>query len=311
MTRTMTWMGLLVALALAVGQVSFVQAAPLQQVPTTDITIMEITPTYDTTTPTLVNGYDVTYSYQGGFTETVHLTIQEAYDWGLLQTDPTTGNTYYIDPTTGNPVPIVSAGDMIPVSTDIVGTDPCAAPAGGGQAVGEALAGAFCGSQGVSYDTIMGWQTSGYGFGVIAQALFMAQALGADPTLAATILAAKTSGDYSALEAALQGMGYDTSTVKNWNWGQVKKLVMSDAVKSMTNLGAVMSGRQGPFVPPLAPASVTTTTTTTTVTTDTSTKPGNGKGKAKGQNGGGNGNNGNGNGNNGNNGKANGKNKGN
>ena len=139
----------------------------------------------------------------------------------------------------------------------------------------------------------------------------MAQALGADPTLAATILAAKTSGDYSALEAALQGMGYDTSTVKNWNWGQVKKLVMSDAVKSMTNLGAVMSGRQGPFVPPLAPASVTTTTTTTTVTTDTSTKPGNGKGKAKGQNGGGNGNNGNGNGNNGNNGKANGKNKGN
>jgi len=294
MTRKMTWVALVVALALAVGQTSFAQAAPLQQATTTDVTINSITEVTDPTT--LVTTYEVNVTYAGGFTTTLTLTAEQAASTtpALVTCDATfttcTINTAVVDTT----VAIDST----------VTTDPCAAPADGSQPVGEALQGFFCGSQGVSYDTIMGWQTGGYGFGVIAQALFMAQALGGDPTLAAAILAAKTSGDYSVLETTLQGLGYDTSTVKNWNWGQVKKLVMSEEVKSMTNLGAVMSGRA-------TPATTTTTTTTTTSAPDTSTKPGNGNGKAKGQNGGGNGNNGNGNGNNGNNGNANGKNKGN
>jgi hypothetical protein len=309
MTRTSVWVAVLVVLALAVGQAPFAQAAPLQQGTTTDVTIVSITETYDSGTG-LVDGYDVTYSYQGGYTETVHLTIQQAYDWGLLQDDGS-GSAYYIDPVTLNPVLIVFANDPIQVLTDLVGPDPCATPDGGGQPVGAALTGMFCGSQGVSYDTIMAYQASGYGFGVIAQALWMAQVLdSADPTLFEAILAAKQTKDYAAIITQLDGMGYDTSTVKNWNWGQLKKLVMASEMKNLSNLGAIMSGRVDPLV---APLTTTTTTTTTTVTTNTSTNPGNGKGKAKGQNGGGNGNNGNGNGNgnNGNNGNANGKNKGN
>jgi hypothetical protein len=298
MTRKMTWVGLLVALALAVGQMSLAQAAPLQQQagdPTVKLDGVVETYAADGTT---VNGYDVTFTWPGGYTDTVHLTIQEAYDAGLLQDN---GGTWATDGN-GNPILVTTLPLTIPLPTDLVGTDPCTAPDGGGQPVGEALTATFCGSQGVSYDTIMGWQTSGYGFGVIAQALFMAQTLGSDPTLAAAILAAKTTGDYSALETTLQGLGFDTSTVRNWNWGQVKKLVMATEMKNMTNLGAVMSGRATPLVQPL-----TTTTTTTTVTTTSSTNPGNGNGKAKGQNGGGNGNTGNGNGN----GNGNGKNKGN
>ena len=129
----------------------------------------------------------------------------------------------------------------------------------GAGSVGGALTGFFCGSQGVSYDTIMGWQTTGYGFGVMAQSLFMAQVLGGDPTLAAAILAAKKSGDYSALAAL--GVPADIT-----NWGQLKKFVMSSEVKSMTNLGAIMSGRAQPLV-----TGATTTTTTHDVTTTTTT----------------------------------------
>jgi hypothetical protein len=275
MTRKMTWLVLLVALALAVGQISFAQAAPLQQTSVVDVT--SVTPITD---PDLnVTGYIVQYT-DGTGDHTVVLTVDEAIAWGLVDSS---GNLLVTLPYVGLVIPVASP-------------DPCTS-SGTGQPVGEALTGVFCGSQGVSYDTIMGWQTSGYGFGVIAQALFMAQTLGGDPTLAAAILAAKTSGDYSGLAAWLTAIGVeDPSTVTNW--GQLKKALMAYEVANMTNLGAVMSGRQGALPVPTTAAPVITTTTT-----NTSTNPGNGKGKAKGQNGGGPGHNGNGN--------ANGKNKGN
>jgi hypothetical protein len=218
----------------------------------------------------------------------------------MLETDPVTAATYCIDPATGNPVLIVVVGQTIPVSTDAVRTDRCATP-DGGLAVGAAFTGMFGGSEGVSYDTIMAWHESpSGGFGVIAQALFMAQALeSTDPALVVAITAAKQSKDFSAFQSDY-GVPADVN-----NWGRLKKYVMSEEVKSMTDLGAVMSGRATPLVAPLT--STTTITTTTTVTTDTGTKPGNGNGKAKGQNGGGNGN---GSGNNGG-GNGNGKYKGN
>ena len=48
MTRKMTWVAFLVALALAVGQISFAQAAPLRQTGTATVTIISATPVLDT-----------------------------------------------------------------------------------------------------------------------------------------------------------------------------------------------------------------------------------------------------------------------
>ncbi len=249
MSKTKIILALVVALALAVGQVALVRAAPPLQATTTTVTIDSVTPITDPGTGA-VTGYTVVYTYGGGFTTSVDLSIADAEAWGLLQIDPVTGLPL-TDPVTGDPLLVDPLPTAATLDTTLTGADPCVEPDGAGP-VGGALTGFFCGSQGVSYDTIMGWQTSGYGFGVIAQSLFMAQALGSDPALAAAILAAKASGDYSALYAL--GVPTDIS-----NWGQLKKWVMTDEVKSLTNLGAIMSGRGTPLV--TAPATTTTTTT--------------------------------------------------
>jgi hypothetical protein len=77
------------------------------------------------------------------------------------------------------------------------------------------------------YDTIMAARENGFGFGVIAQTLWMVRKLegGNDEVLA--ILEAKKSGDYSAL-------GFEG--VKNW--GQFRKAVLEGETG---NLGTVVS----------------------------------------------------------------------
>lgn len=101
--------------------------------------------------------------------------------------------------------------------------------------VAQALADFFCSALGVDYDTIIGFhegteETDGYGFGVIAQALWAANELGVDP---ADILAAKTSGDYSAFTMP------DGSTPTNW--GQFRKALTKHT------LGEIMSGKADPL----------------------------------------------------------------
>lgn len=110
------------------------------------------------------------------------------------------------------------------------------------QPVGEALAAFFCQSLGVDYATIQQWHTEGFGYGVIAQSLFMAQLLGGDATLAQEILTAKQTHDFSGLTLP------DGATPTNW--GQLMKDVLGATVRSMTNLGAIMSGRATPPTPP-------------------------------------------------------------
>ncbi len=107
--------------------------------------------------------------------------------------------------------------------------------------VAQALADFFCETLGVDYDAIIGFHegtedTPGYGFGVIAQALWAANQLDADP---AAILAAKSSGDYEAFFP--EG---DAPT----NWGQFRKAVFSEATDDYKhNLGEVMSGKADPL----------------------------------------------------------------
>lgn len=236
------------ALAIAVAQVSTAVAAPRSQDTGTGEIVSVVVQT-DTNGTTIV----LTYKDSQGVTQTVNLTVDEAVALNLV----TVG-------TDGTVTVIASPGDPIDLGTIPTKKNPCDMPEGSNQPVGAALAGFFCGSLGVDYKTISGWHTDGYGFGVIAQALFMAQILGGDSTLAEEILAAKKSGDYSKL-----GLPEGVSIT---NWGQFRKFVLSAEVKSLTNLGAIMSGRAQPLA---------LTTTPTGSTTDLTGKWLHGKGKGK------------------------------
>jgi hypothetical protein len=123
----------------------------------------------------------------------------------------------------------------------------------------------FNGTLGLTYDQLAAYAADGYGYGVIAQASWMATQLGGDATLLDQILAAKSSGDFSTIVLP------DGTTATNW--GQLRKAVLTDPHQ---NLGGIMSGKAAPLVPP------TTTTTTTTTTAPTTTSQGNGNGNANG-----------------------------
>jgi hypothetical protein len=102
------------------------------------------------------------------------------------------------------------------------------------QPVAVTLGDFLSGLLGVDGAALMAYHEQGLGFGEIAQAGFIALALDGNSTTFSTILAAKKSGDYSAVVLP------DGSTPSNW--GQLRKAVFSNE-KNLKNLGAVMSGR--------------------------------------------------------------------
>jgi hypothetical protein len=110
--------------------------------------------------------------------------------------------------------------------------------------VASALANFFEGKLGLDYGTIMGYHEDGTGFGVIAQACWMASVLHESEAesnttagdMLAAILAAKKSGDFSSIT-----LSEDGETPKNW--GQFRKAVLKSE-KAQKNLGAIMSGRE-------------------------------------------------------------------
>jgi hypothetical protein len=88
------------------------------------------------------------------------------------------------------------------------------------------------------YDMVMDSHSSGIGFGVITQALWMTQALGGDASLFEDLLYAKQNNDYDGL--TLPG------EMEAANWGQLKKAVSTlDPELSGVNLGQIMSAGQG------------------------------------------------------------------
>ncbi len=263
MSKIKHLLAVIIGLTLVAAQVVSVQASQPSQVGTVTGTIVSVTQGTDSSNNTIII---VTFTDSNGVTQTANLTVDQAVALNLVTVDGV-----------GNITIIAVPGDSITLDASLIEVDPCTLPEGSDQPVGEALTGFFCGSLGVDYTTIEDWHAAGYGFGVIAQALFMAQTLGGDSALADAILAAKKSGDYSTL-------GLPEGVVVN-NWGQLKKYVMSSEVKSLTNLGAIMSGRATPPTP--APTAVTSaTTTTTTITTaplhGKSGKHGKGHGHGKG-----------------------------
>src|ERR1043165_1320159 len=91
---------------------------------------------------------------------------------------------------------------------------------------------------------VNGYHQDGFGFGVIAQALWMSGNINggtADTDLAGEILQAKKSGDYSGIQLP-DGFTWPNGSAPT-NWGQFKKALKTlNENKDKQNLGVIVSG---------------------------------------------------------------------
>jgi hypothetical protein len=212
MSNTKFLASILLVLAVLITQVGNVAAAPQTQ-DTTPLTgtVQSITTETDASGVTTVL---VTLLDGQGVTQTLRLNVETAVILGLVILDPTTqepvvdatqvGQTVEIDPTTVVPD---EAEDVHPIAA--------------------LLASFFSEDPSV----VNGYHEDGFGFGVIAQSMWIAQGLNGDASTAGLILDAKESGDYSAFVLP------DGSTPTNW--GQFKKAALG---KDKKNLGIIVSG---------------------------------------------------------------------
>ena len=220
---------LLIVLAVLFGQVGNVAAAPHAQ-ETTPLTgtIQNVTTETDAAGVTTVL---VTLLDDEGKTQTVRLSLETAVTLSLVTLDPTTqepvvdetqvGQTVEIDPTT-----------VIPEETTEDSVHPIA----------WILAQFF----GEDPSVIDSYHEDGFGFGVIAQALWISRNLTAtegapgDASLAQEILVAKETKDFEAFFEAHPEYVIDGELPSNW--GQFKK-ALSD---KKNNLGVIVSGQEDP-----------------------------------------------------------------
>ena len=212
MFKTKYLASILLVLAVLFAQVGNVAAAPQIQ-DTTPITgtIQSITTETDSNGVTTVL---VTLVDDQASTQTVRLSVETAVILGLVSLDPVTmepvvdvtqiGQTVEIDPTTVVPEEEENVHPIAAILASFFGVEP---------------------------SVVNGYHEEGFGFGVIAQAMWIAKGLDGDVTTAGLILEAKRTGDYSAFVLP------DGSTPTNW--GQFKKAALG---KEKKNLGIIVSG---------------------------------------------------------------------
>jgi hypothetical protein len=228
MLNTKLMAGILLVLAVLFAQVGNVAAAPLTQ-DTTPITgtIQDITTETDANGVTTVL---VTLLDDQGTTQTVRLSVQSAVTLGLVTLDPTTqeavvdedqvGQTIEIDPVTVIPEEEQSEESVHPIAwllAEFFGEDP---------------------------SVVDGYHEDGFGFGVIAQALWISRNLTGtedqtgDASLAEDILQAKQDKDFEAFFESHPEYLVDGSVPTNW--GQFKKALS----EKKNNLGVIVSGQE-------------------------------------------------------------------
>ena len=203
--------GVLLIMSVLFAQVGSALASPVAQ-DTTPIagTIQSIGVETDDMGETTVV---VTVLDELGDTQTVRLSLDTAVALGLVTVDSVTGDVSVDDTKIGQTVEIDPATVIPDEDQDV---HPIAA-----------ILGSFFG---VDPGVVDAYHDDGFGFGVIAQAMWMAQGLTGDMTTAGLILEAKQTGDYSAFVLP------DGSTPSNW--GQFKKAVLD----KKNNLGVIVSG---------------------------------------------------------------------
>jgi hypothetical protein len=207
---------LLLAVLIVAMQTGIAAAAPASQ-STTPITgtIKSITIVKGTATTEATVLVAVLDSL--GKTQRVYISVDTAVLLGLVTLDPVT-KLPVVDKTKIGQTITIEPAQILPPPTETEET--------GEQPVAVILANHFD----VEYSVILDYYAQGFGYGEIAQALFIAQKLG-DVALAGDILNAKKTGDYSAFTLT------DGSTPTTW--GQLRNAVLGHG---RHNLGAVVSG---------------------------------------------------------------------
>jgi hypothetical protein len=213
MSKTKLFTGVLLVLAVLFAQVGTALAAPVAQAATG--MIVSVVPETDTNGVT--NTVLVTYLDSAGVQQSVQISLATAVSLGLVTVDTTA---------TPNVVTVVAQPeDPIDPATLIPAEEP-------GEEDIHPIAAILARFFNVEPGVVQGYHDDGYGFGVIAQAMWMAKSLGeGDMADAGLVLQAKKTGDYSAFTLP------DGTTPTNW--GQFKKAVMG---KDKKNLGIIVSG---------------------------------------------------------------------
>jgi len=221
MNRTKIVLSTLLATILLATQIIAVGAAPVNQ-DTTPITGTITNIELETDADSGITTVLVTLTDELGEVQTVRISFEDALALELV-TDDVSGPMANTDKIDGDVE--IDPAIVIPDTTDEAQ-----------HPVGSALSDFFSDLLGVDYETVMDYHDEGTGFGVIAQALWMTNALEGDSDMFAAILEAKKSKEYGEIITLPDG------SVPQ-NWGQFRKAVMSDREKSKENLGAIMSGR--------------------------------------------------------------------
>jgi len=205
--------GGLLVLAVLFAQVGSVFAAPAAQGTTTITgTVTNVENQTDTNGVTTVL---VTLDNMGQ-TQTVRISLGDAVTLGLVTVDPVTNAVTVVDQT-GKPPLTIASTMVIPDQEENI--NPIAA-----------ILASFFGKQAGEVNEL---HLDGFGFGVIAQALWMEKNL--DGSISAQdILQAKKDNDYSAFTVQLP----DGTSYTPTNWGQFKKAVL----EKKNNLGMIVSG---------------------------------------------------------------------
>ncbi len=211
---------IVLATILLATQIIAVGAAPARQ-DTTPITGTVESITLETDAETGTTTVLVTLTDDMG-SQTIRLSLEDALALNLVLDEETVNPDAIGNPTEINPDLVIPEA---PEETETEAQHP----------VGSALSDFFSDLLGVDYNLVMDYHEEGIGFGVIAQALWITNALEGDADTFAAILDAKQSHDFSAITLE------DGSTPQNW--GQFRKAILHDREKSKENLGAIMSGR--------------------------------------------------------------------
>jgi hypothetical protein len=227
MSKTKFITSLLLAMTVLFAQVGIVAAAPRTQ-ETTPPAITGITTETDENGVTTVL---VTLQAEGETPQTVRISVDYAIELGL------------IDPVTREPVLLENVPPDTTIDPDqVIEVVPSEEPAEDVHPIAAILANFFDEDPGVVNE----YHLDGYGFGVIAQAMWISRNLTGtedevgDASLAGEILEAKRDKNYEAFFLEHQDefgdvLGDEMPT----NWGQFKKVLK----EKRNNLGTIVSGQ--------------------------------------------------------------------
>lgn len=219
MLKTKTLVGCLLVFIMVVAPFTSVGAAAPVQTTNIDGSVESCETGTDNFTGETIVVCVITLPDDGG-TRTIRLSVDDAVAKGLAVVEED-----------GTVTIIATEGQLVSIEEDLLLADPCEIPEDASQPISKLLADYFCGDLGTSYDVVQALHEDGFGFGVIAQACYMALKLEGTGMFCADILYAKKSGDYSQLTLP------DGVSVSNW--GQLRKTVLDHDKKA--NLGSIVS----------------------------------------------------------------------